>query len=88
MYVHAYMYVICVHELILFSISGEGQYLHIHNLNSGNRLATHKVFEAAVVHGIKIRPVKNEESRNWVVGVWGQKSLAVLLYKCLPGNKM
>lgn len=67
---------------------GEGQYLHIHHLNSGNRLATHKVFDAAVVHGINIRPVKNEESRHWVVGVWGQKSLALLLYKHLPGNEI
>ncbi|XP_047474856.1 WD repeat-containing protein 6-like isoform X2 [Penaeus chinensis] len=67
---------------------GEGQYLHIHNLDTGNRLATHKVFEAAVVHGIKIRPVKDEASRSWVVGVWGQKSLAVLLYKFLPGNEI
>lgn len=60
---------------------GEGQYLHVHSLLTGERLAGVRVFQAATIHGIKIISSSNGSSIIWKTLVWGQKSLAVIWFK-------
>ncbi|XP_064098237.1 tRNA (34-2'-O)-methyltransferase regulator WDR6-like [Macrobrachium nipponense] len=52
---------------------GEGQYLHIHSLATGERLADIRVFQAAAIHGIKIISSLDRSSIIWKTLVWGQK---------------
>ncbi|XP_068226019.1 tRNA (34-2'-O)-methyltransferase regulator WDR6 [Palaemon carinicauda] len=60
---------------------GEGQYLYIHNLDTGEKLAGTRVFQAAAIHGLQIITSLNGSSAIWKALVWGQKSLSIVLFK-------
>lgn len=52
----------------------------MHDVVSGRQVASTQVFCDAVVHGLRIQPVPGDSSAALLVLVFGQKSLAVLLY--------
>ncbi|XP_042212840.1 uncharacterized protein LOC121859952, partial [Homarus americanus] len=59
---------------------GEGQHLHVHNINTGAWLSSVEVFRAAVIHGIQFHSSLVCQGDVWRAAVFGQKSLAVLWF--------
>uniref|UniRef100_A0A0P4W420 tRNA (34-2'-O)-methyltransferase regulator WDR6 n=1 Tax=Scylla olivacea TaxID=85551 RepID=A0A0P4W420_SCYOL len=58
---------------------GEGQHCHAHDVLSGRQLSSTQVFCAAVVHGLSGQASPAHDG-SWLLLVFGQKSLAVLLF--------
>ncbi|XP_045122840.1 WD repeat-containing protein 6-like isoform X3 [Portunus trituberculatus] len=62
-----------------FVFIGEGQHCHAHDVLSGKQVSSTQVFCAAVVHGLSVQ-LGPENDGSYLLLVFGQKSLAVLLF--------